>query len=155
MRRLVFAVIATGLVLMVLMVGSAFADIPDPLTKPVESIGLVERLWRGGQLLQAGIIVAFLVLSVLAKKVAWFAQGQRGVYVAALLGGAAILAEAASRGATPTLGLTMTAVMTTVAMLFNPRAPGEVASGQKFAAAVLPKARVVHTSTPPEGASQR
>lgn len=94
---------------------------PDVLGDPLGFADRVSALWRSGAIPGALILAAFGVLVVLRAKVAWFREGHRAVYVAALIGGLGFLVDAMASGATPNLSMIMIAASTTVALALNPK----------------------------------
>jgi hypothetical protein len=69
------------------------------------------KLWEGGQILMAIIGGLYLALFYAQARVPWLSVGRRSVYLAAAIGGLAVIVEAGQRGTTPSLGLVITAVM--------------------------------------------
>lgn len=143
-RKLVLVLVALGITT---VLGPLYAQgLPDPATQPAESISLVEELWRKGQISQALIIVAFVVLTFASKRVPWLRGDHRAVYVSAGLAAIGMLAEAASRGTTPNTSMVLTAILAAITLTLNPRAPAQVAAGTPTALALAAPAVVV----PPE-----
>lgn len=107
--------------------GSAAAtpapQLPDPIKEPVESVGYVVKLWKSGTMPAAFIVGMFLLLTTLRTKVKALQKGYASIICASLIGGLAMLLEAASRGTTPTVSMFATALVTAVALGINPRKP--------------------------------
>ena len=100
---------------------------PDP-ANPMASISMWEKLYKSGAFFALGIVVIFSILYVADEKIAWLREGKRGVYIAAALGGLAIVFVPASQGSTPTLSMFVTALSTAVALIINPKKPDSSSS---------------------------
>ncbi len=102
--------------------GAAAAPaLPDPVADPVESVGYVVKLWKSGTMPAAFIVGMFLLLTTLRTKVRALQKGYASIICASLIGGLAMLLEAASRGTTPTVSMFATALVTAVALGINPK----------------------------------
>lgn len=98
------------------------AGVPaDPLADPATSVGIVERLWRGGAITSASILAAFMLLVVLRARVPWFSSGWRAVWCSAAIGGLGFLVDLIQSGATPNVSMMIVALTTTVALALQPR----------------------------------
>jgi hypothetical protein len=123
--------------------------LPDVLEQPEETASVITTLWRNGQIPQALIVLAFVVLSIASRKVPWLAEEHRGIYIAAALGGLGMLAEAASRGTTPNASMIMSALIVSLTLAMNGRAPAQVAAGLPVARALRsPRALPVEPTDP-------
>jgi hypothetical protein len=113
-----------------------FEGVPDVLDQPSESVDLLTKLWRDGQVANAIILASFLGLTLASRKVPWLSEGHRAVYVAAIISGLGMLAESASRGTTPNISMVVGAVMAAMALVMNGKAPAQVAAGLPVARAL-------------------
>ena len=66
------------------------APLPDPLEAPGDSIGLLTKLYKGGQIAALSVLVAFFALSIASRKVKWLQEGYRKVIVSSALGAIAL-----------------------------------------------------------------
>ena len=90
--------------------------VPDPHDQPQESASLLYRLYKAGHLVPAIVVLAFFLLQLLQRWVAWFRTGYRKLAVAAVLAGLGMLAERAAAGTTPNLSMTLGALGVAFAM---------------------------------------
>lgn len=90
---------------------------------PTETVSMVTKLWKGGALIPAIIVVLFVLLTVASKRIAWLTKDHRAAYTASGLAFLTLLVEPASRGTTPTLAMTMTALLSAVTLFMNPKKP--------------------------------
>jgi hypothetical protein len=88
--------------------------------------GQLVKLWEGGQILMAIIGGLYLALFYAQGKVPWLSIGRRAVYLAAAVGGLAVIVEAGQRGTTPSLGLLITAVMSAAMIIAKSPSPPPV-----------------------------
>jgi hypothetical protein len=79
--------------------------LPDPVAAPLESAGLLYKLYKAGHLIPAIVVFAFFLLTLLSRWVAWFKTGYRKLIVASTLAGLAMIAERAAAGTTPNLAM--------------------------------------------------
>lgn len=110
------SICAASYLLVVGLVTVAGAAVPDPVADPVGSASLVFQLWRGGTIPAALIVAAFLALTVASRKIAWLSKGYAALVSASVLGGLAVIVEAASRGTTPTASMIGSALLASVAL---------------------------------------
>lgn len=110
------SICAASYLLVVGLVTVAGAAVPDPEADPVGSASLVFQLWRGGTIPAALIVAAFLGLTFASRKVAWLSKGYAALVSASVLGGLAVIVEAASRGTTPTASMIGSALLASVAL---------------------------------------
>jgi hypothetical protein len=101
--------------------GTPSVVIIDPSSDPSATLSMWVKLYKSGAFFALGIVVLFGILYVLDEKIAWLREGKRGVYLAAALGGLAVVFVPASQGSTPTLAMFMTALTTAVALIINPK----------------------------------
>jgi hypothetical protein len=102
--------------------GSATVALPDPSTDPGGILALFASLYAKGHLAAIGILVAFFGAEYASTHVAWLQVGKRTAYVAAVVGGLAVLAGPAAMGTTPNVSMLISALTTTLALLFVPKA---------------------------------
>lgn len=95
----------------------------DPAGDPLGTGSLVWRLWRGGALIPALLVGIFGLLVLASRYVAWLSEGRRAVYTAAAIAGLGMLAEPATRGTTPNMGMVIAAIGAMTALLFPPTKP--------------------------------
>lgn len=123
--------VACFLLGMLLSLGVAFAGVAnastgiDPEADPLGVASLVYRLWKGGQLVPAVIVGVFAALVLASRKVAWLKEGRRAVYTTAIVAGLAMIAEPASRGTTPNVGMIVAALAAMAALIFPPQPPAK------------------------------
>jgi hypothetical protein len=98
------------------------APLPDPLEQPGESIGLLTKLYKGGQIAALSVLVAFFALTIASRKIKWLQEGYRKVIVSSALGAIALLAVPASEGTTPNLSMIIAAVVAAVTLAIKPKA---------------------------------
>lgn len=99
---------------------SVSPPMPDPTADPMSTLSMWTKLYKSGAFFALGIVVLFSVLYVADKQIAWLREGKRGVYVAAILGGLAMIFVPVSQGTTPTLAMFLTVVSTAIALVINP-----------------------------------
>lgn len=116
--------------------GAPIVVLPDPILQPAESISLIEKLWRGGSIVQALTVLAYVLLTIASRKVAWLAQGSRAIWVGTLVVAAGTLAERAAVGTTPTVGMAVGALLIALTLKLNGSAPAQVAQGISTARAL-------------------
>ena len=87
---------------------------------PLNFGSYIKGLWTNGAFVPAIIVVAFAVLIVLRKRIAWLAEGKRAAYSAAAFAFLATIAEPASRGTTPTLSMWLAGIGAALALLAKP-----------------------------------
>lgn len=97
--------------------------LPDPTVAPLDAASDLQKLYRSGAWMPLAILTAFFLLVVLQKKWVWLSAGNRKVYVAAAIGGLAILAVPASQGTTPNLAMVVAALGAALALWTNPKPP--------------------------------
>lgn len=109
-------------------------DIPSAF----QDEGVVAGLYHKGLLVDAGIVLAFVLLKLAASRFPWLQQDHRAVAVAVALGALGLLVGPASQGATPTLAQTLGALLTAVSLTINPKpAALSAAKAATLALAVL------------------
>lgn len=117
-------IVASVFAALCVCVASAFAGVvPDPIASPSDAMSLLVKLWHGGALIAGGILVAFFGLTVASRKISWLQEDHRAVYVAAILGGLALLAVPAADGNTPNLSMILSAVIAAIGLAINPAKP--------------------------------
>jgi len=84
--------------------------LPDPAADPAESAGVVWKLYKAGHLVPALIVLAFFLLMLAQRWVAWLRTGYRKLAVASVLAGLAMIAERAAAGTSPNLPMLMGAI---------------------------------------------
>lgn len=99
------------------------AAMPDPAADPLATASLVVRLWKSGALVPAIVVALFALVVIASRYVSWLGQGKRAVYTAGAVAALALLAEPASRGTTPNLGMIVAAIGAFVALVFPPTKP--------------------------------
>ena len=98
-------------------------DAPAPDTDPIGFGGKVLQLYRAGALVPAVLLALFGVAVFLRARFGWFKTGKQAVYVAAAVTALTMLAEPASRGTTPNIGMILAALAAAVALwLHHPEA---------------------------------
>lgn len=107
---------------------AAPAPTPPTLDNPTETLGTLAKLYHSGAFFSLAIVVLFLGLGLADSKITYLQQGKRGVYIAAALGGLAMLAAPAFQGTTPNLSMFTSALATAVALVINPQKSGPAAS---------------------------
>lgn len=94
---------------------------PDPVEDPGGFFSKVYQLYKDGALLPAVLLAAFGLAMLLGRYVPWIKQGSRQFIFAAVVMGLTSLAEPASRGATPTLGMFLGALFSAALFYINSR----------------------------------
>lgn len=102
--------------------------LPDPLEQPGESLSLLGKLYKGGQIAALSILAAFFALTIASRKIKWLQEGYRKVAVSAVLGAAALLAAPAASGTTPNLSMIVGALIAAVTLAINPAKKQEPAA---------------------------
>lgn len=100
--------------------GSAAPAVPAVPEPSVESASLVAKLWKGGAILPAIVVAAYLLLSVASKKFAWFKTGKRAAYVAGALSFLTAIVGTAASGSTPNASMLLAALGSAVALVMHP-----------------------------------
>lgn len=93
------------------------------LTSPSEDLSTISKLYHSGSFFSLTIVVLFVGLGIADAKIAWLRQGRRGAYIAAGLGGLAMLATPAVQGTTPNMQMIMSALATAFALVMSPVKP--------------------------------
>jgi len=89
----------------------------DPVAQPAETASAVMRLWRGGQIPAALVLLGFAVAALLRKHVGWFSKGRQAAVFGSLLAGLSMLVtDQLVAGQTPNLGMVMSAAIAAVAL---------------------------------------
>lgn len=96
------------------------AVVPPLDEHPLNFGSYIKGLWTNGAFVPAIIVVAFAVLIVARKRIAWLAEGKRAAYSAAGFAFFATIAEPASRGTTPTLSMWLAGIGAALALLAKP-----------------------------------
>lgn len=97
---------------------------------PVDAVSTVTTLWKGGAIIPAIILGLFGLLYWASKHIAWLTKDHRAAYTASALGGLTLLAEPASRGTTPTLGMVLGALGAAFLLFTNAKKPAQTTAGQ-------------------------
>ncbi len=84
--------------------------LPDPAAEPAESASTVWKLYKAGHVVPAIIVLAFFLLMLAQRWVAWLRTGYRKLAVASVLAGLAMIAERAAAGTSPSLPMLMGAI---------------------------------------------
>jgi len=97
--------------------------VPDPATDPLGDASAAYKLYKSGAYIAAVIVLAYLLLSVASKNIAWLQQGKRAAYVAAAIGFLSACIPAAAQGQTPNLAMLLTALGAAIALVLHPTPP--------------------------------
>lgn len=109
--------------------GSASANasvtvvVPDPAVDPLGDASAIYKLYKSGAYVPAVIVLAYLLLSLLSKNVAWLKEAKRAAYVAAAIGFLSACIPAATTGDTPNLATLLTALGAAIALILHPTPP--------------------------------
>ena len=97
--------------------------VPDPATDPLGDASAAYKLYKSGAYIAGVIVLAYLLLSLASKNIAWLQQGKRAAYVAAGIGFLSACIPAAAQGQTPNLAMLMTALGAAIALVLHPTPP--------------------------------
>lgn len=103
-------------------VPAATVQAPDPVADPGGFIDSVRKLFQAGALVPAVLLACYGLLLLARSRVAWLREGKNAVYSAAALTFLTAIAEAASRGNTPTLGMITAALFAAITLALKPEA---------------------------------
>lgn len=150
MRKFTFAILCGLAAILFFGAHVAYAQaVPDPVGDPLAAVGMLEKLYRSGALVAAGILAAFFGLTYASAKIAWLQTDHRAVYVSAILGGLTLLVAPASQGTTPNLSMIIAAIVATFGLAVNPKLPATKAVGRGD----LPPGADMPTATAIKGAT--
>jgi hypothetical protein len=97
--------------------------IPEPTSDPGWFISHIRDLWRGGAITSGIILGLFGVLTILRKKVGWFAKGHQALIAAAALGTLTMLVGDIAAGNTPNLSMYLSAILAGVMLYIKTDVP--------------------------------